>query len=187
MVNYPVKKSPNFTVVHKNRGIAFEKDINITNEYYLNNDIAVIHKKPVPIQVVSVNYPSRDTASIDKAFYTIPSTTDYNGIYKGNYIDFEAKETKNKTSFSFVNIHEHQIKHLIKVEEHGGISFILVKFTLLDEIFLLETKFLKNFFLRKSNGGRKSITIEEFRTYGHLIATKYSPRVDYLKVLDEII
>ena len=39
-----------------NRGIALEDDINATNEYYLVHDLAVVHKKPTPIQVVNVNY-----------------------------------------------------------------------------------------------------------------------------------
>ena len=39
--------------------MAFEDDINITNDYYLNNDIAVIHKKPTPITIVDVDYKSR--------------------------------------------------------------------------------------------------------------------------------
>jgi len=66
-----------------------EEDINFANKYYLNNDIAVIHKKPIPIQIVEVNYPSRSSAMITKAFYKTPSTTDYNGLWNGKYIDFD--------------------------------------------------------------------------------------------------
>ena len=46
MFNYPNKKN---TFVQKtnysNRGMELESDINFANKYYLNNDIAVIHKK----------------------------------------------------------------------------------------------------------------------------------------------
>ena len=69
-----------------NRGMGFESDINITNEYYLKNDIAVIHKKPTPITIVDVDYKSRRDAVITKAYFKIASTTDYNGIYKEKYI-----------------------------------------------------------------------------------------------------
>ncbi len=46
MFNYPNKKS-NFIqkTKYSNRGMELEEDINFANKYYLNNDIAVIHKK----------------------------------------------------------------------------------------------------------------------------------------------
>ena len=36
-------------------------------------------------------------AVITEAYFRTPSTTDFNGIFKGRYIDFEAKETSNAT------------------------------------------------------------------------------------------
>ena len=74
---------------------------------------------------------------ICEAYFKTPSTTDYNGVYKGYYIDFEAKETRSKTSFPLSNIHKHQIDHLINIKKHGGIGFIIVKFTLLNKIYYL--------------------------------------------------
>src|SRR5690554_3002864 len=111
-MNYPNKKKKTTSKDHySNLGVTLESDIEITNEYYLQNNIAVIHKKPTPIQVVDVSYPSRNKAKITKAFYRKPSTTDFNGIYKGYYIDFDAKETTSKTSMPFANIHKHQMNH----------------------------------------------------------------------------
>src|SRR5699024_5549086 len=86
-------------LVFGNRGMTLESDINASNETYLVQNIAVIHKKPVPVQIVSVDYPKRSAARITEAYFGKASTTDYNGVYKGKYIDFEAKETKNKQSF----------------------------------------------------------------------------------------
>ena len=120
-MNYPNKKkiiNENY-IYYGKRGMNLEDDINSSNKYYLDNDIAVIYKKPTPIKVVKVDYNKRINTKITEAYYEIPSTTDYNGIYKGKYIDFEAKETKSKTSFSLNNIHKHQIDHLIKVKNHG--------------------------------------------------------------------
>ncbi len=188
MINYPNKKTKFIKnkTNHSNRGMSFENIINETNEYYLSHDIAIIHKKPIPIQIVKVDYPSRSGAVIKEAYYKIPSTTDYNGIYKGKYIDFEAKETNNKTSFPLSNIHFHQIKHLESIEKHKGISFVLIFFKALDQIYLLETKFLVKYY-KRSIEGRKSIKYEEIKENGYSIKEGYSPRIDYLRVIDEII
>ena len=118
---------------HVNRGMNLEADINDTNDYYIERDIAIIHKKPTPITINKVNYKSRNDAVITEAHFKVPSTTDYNGIYKGKYIDFEAKETKSTTSFPLNNIHKHQIDHLSKIYSHGGISFIIVRFCKLNK------------------------------------------------------
>ncbi len=188
MINYPNKKQvfKKQTENHSNRGMSFENMINETNDYYLHNNIAIIHKKPIPIQIVKVDYPSRSGAVIKEAYYKVPSTTDYNGIYKGIHIDFEAKETINKTSFPLSNIHSHQIDHLIAIDNHGGMSFLLIFFKTLDEIYLLETKYLKDFVTR-AKSGRKSITYEEIKNYGYIVKEGYAPRIEYLKVINEII
>jgi len=188
MINYPNKKTDfiKSKTNYSNRGMTFENVINETNEYYLVNDVAIIHKKPIPIQIVKVDYPSRSGAVIKEAYYKVPSTTDYNGVYKGKYIDFEAKETANKTSFPLSNIHLHQINHLESIVNHGGISFLLIFFKTLDQIYLLETKYIIKYYNR-SIEGRKSIKYDEIKEFGYLIKEGYSPRIDYLKIIDKII
>src|SRR5690625_2670597 len=104
--------------IYGNRGMTLEEDINTTNQYYLEANKAVIHKKPTPVQVVRVNYPKRSAAVITEAYFKQASTTDYNGVYRQKYIDFEAKETRNKTLFPLANIHDHQIKHMKSVVLH---------------------------------------------------------------------
>ena len=179
-MNYPNKKkiiNENY-IYYGKRGMNLEDDINSSNKYYLDNDIAVIYKKPTPIKVVKVDY-----TKITEAYYEIPSTTDYNGIYKGKYIDFEAKETKSKTSFSLNNIHKHQIDHLIKVKNHGGISFLIIRFTTINKTFLLETQKLEEFLY---NNERKSIPLSYINDNGYLINENYNPRLEYIKIVDEI-
>lgn len=165
---------------YANRGMILEDDINISNDYYKINDIAYIYKKPTPIKLVNVDY---KLGKIKEAYFKTPSTTDYNGIYKGKYIDFEAKETTSKTSFSLANIHDHQIKHLIDVKNHGAISFLIVRFTNLNKTYILLTKHLEEFI---KNNKRKSIPLSFFEEYGTIVKIKYSPRVDYLKEIDNI-
>ena len=76
---------------YSSRGMRLENDINDSNKYYRELDKALIYKKPTPVQVVHVDYPKRQRAKITEAYYKTPSTTDYNGVYRGKYIDFEAK------------------------------------------------------------------------------------------------
>lgn len=165
---------------YANRGMGLEYDINLANEYYRINDIAYIYKKPTPIKLVNVDYKK---GLIKEAYFETPSTTDYNGIYNGKYVDFEAKETKSKTSFALANIHEHQIKHLINVKNKGAISFLIVRFTLLNETYYLSCEALEEFL---NTTERKSIPLDFFKKYGTIIKVKYSPRIDYIKVIDEI-
>ena len=184
MFNYPNKKS-NFIqkTKYSNRGMELEEDINFANKYYLNNDIAVIHKKPIPIQIVEVNYPNRSSTMITKAFYKTPSTTDYNGLWNGKYIDFEAKETNSATSFSLNNIHEHQIEHMQKILNHGGITFIIVRFKKIDKTFILPFKKFIFFYDRAKNGGRKSIKLSEFEETAFELSFNYKIRLDYITII----
>ena len=184
MFNYPNRKSNYIQKTkYSNRGMELEEDINFANKYYLNNDIAVIHKKPIPIQIVEVNYPNRSSAMITKAFYKTPSTTDYNGLWNGKYIDFEAKETNSATSFSLNNIHEHQIEHMKKILIHGGITFIIVRFKKIDKTFILPFKKFIFFYDRAKNGGRKSIKLSEFEQTAFELSFNYKIRLDYITII----
>ena len=165
---------------HSNRGMGLEEDLNDSNNYYLVNDIAVVYKKPVPITINKVDFKSRCDAVIKEAHFKTPSTTDYNGIYKGKYIDFEAKETMSLTSFPLSNIHNHQIEHLKKINIHGGIGFIIVRFTKLNKTYLLFIEELNEFM---SNNDRKSIPLTYFEEKGYLIKEGFNPRLNYLEIL----
>ncbi|WP_405101883.1 Holliday junction resolvase RecU [Oceanobacillus sp. FSL H7-0719] len=171
---------------YSNRGMTLEEDINVTNQYYLDADRAVIHKKPTPIQVVKVHYPQRSAAVITEAYYKQASTTDYNGLYRGKYLDFEAKETKNRTRFPLANIHDHQIKHMKRILDQGGISFLIIRFSAFEETFLLEAEKLLVYWNDQFNKGKKSIPYEKLQEESYLIPLQYQARVDYLSVIDKI-
>lgn len=159
-----------------------ENDLNNTNSYYLDNDIAIVYKKPTPIKVSKVNYNKNHTI-ITEAFYEMPSTTDYNGIYKGKYIDFDAKEVKNSSSFALSNLHAHQLKHLKRVKEHGGISFLIVRFYKNNITYLIEIDEIIDYI---NSENRKSIPIDYFESKAHRIPDAYIPRVNYIKVIDNL-
>lgn len=162
-----------------NRGMILESDINETNNYYLVNNIAVIYKKPTPIKILHLDY---STNKITNAFFETQSTLDYNGVYKGRYVEFDAKETKCKTSFPLSNIHKHQIKHIENIINNDGICFLIIRFVLLNKTFLLFGSDLIEFI---KNNDRKSIPLSFFIDNCKIIELKYSPRLDYIKIIDK--
>lgn len=179
---YPnnIKKDYAKITSYGNRGMDLEYLIEQANEYYIDNDIAYIYKKPTPIGVVKVSY-SKGGKRIQDGFYKTPSTLDFNGLYKGHYIEFDAKETKNKTAFPISNVHEHQIKHIRNINNHGGIVFLIIMMN--DKYFLLMGNTFLSFLDKEK---RKSIP------YEYLINNAYEIKLslkglDYLPILNQII
>lgn len=165
------------------RGMSLERDINQSNQYYLDEQLANIHKKPTPITIVNVDYPRRTAAKITEAYFKVPSTTDYNGIYKSHYIDFEAKECHSKTSFPFSSIHTHQIKHLESVLQHGAIAFIIMRMAYYETDYLIKAdEFLDYYY----SCGRKSMPYDWIVAHGHKIPFKLLNPCDYLSVVDQV-
>ena len=164
-----------------NRGMSLEEDINLSNDYYREMGLALINKRPTPINIVKVDY--SHGARITDAYFEKQSTTDYNGVYKGKYIDFEAKNTKSTTAFPLSNISEHQIIHLENVIKHGGIAFFIISFQLKDEVYLLDASFVIDFY---KHGQRKSIPYDVFKENGVLIKQDYAPRLHYLDAVETL-
>lgn len=181
MIKYPNGQPKKKTTTVKlaksaaNRGMELEKLISVANDYYLMHDIALITKRPTPINVVKINYTKG--ARITDAYFEKQSTTDFNGIYKHRYLDFEAKSTRLKASFPLNNIHEHQITHLENVIRHGGIAFFVVEFASLNEIYVLAASHVIGAY---KNGERKSIPYAIFKEKGILVPLKINPILDYL-------
>ena len=185
-MNYPngIKKTNeilnNQHVSYKNRGMNLEKMLDDSNMYYIETKKAYIYKKPTPIRLVKVDYKNK---KIEEAYFEKPSTTDYNGIYKGKYIDFEAKETNQLKSFPIRNIHNHQIEHIKNIFNEGGICFLIVRFTKLNKNYLLMAKDLLNYL---NNNKNSNIPLTYFEEKGYLIKDKFIPSIDYLEVIENI-
>lgn len=184
MIKYPTNKQ---VVASKktstsNRGMILEDAINQSNAYYLANDRAVIYKKPTPIQIVKVDYPRRSAAKIVEAYFKVASTTDFNGIYRGKYIDFEVKQVANQSKFILANIHLHQIQHLKKVHQHGGIAFVIIGFTGRDEVYLMDCAHVIQAYEKRET----NLSYDYIVNNGKLIKQGYLPQLDYLSVVDSI-
>ena len=179
-MNYPnnIKKTLKKNVNYANRGMDLENLINITNERYLEKNIAVIYKKPTPIQVVTYDYNSK---RITDAYYKSESTLDYNGVYKGYYIEFDAKNTNGK-SLPLTNIANHQIKHISKIINHQGIAFLIIMIS--NEIYLLSGKKLLDFIEKKE---RKSIPYDYIQKEGYKLKFNYLKGIEYIDAVEELI
>lgn len=169
---------------YKNRGMFLENILNDSNTYYNNIEKCLIYKKPTPIKVLNVSYPTNNSHLINKAVYSNISTLDYNGIYKEKYIEFDAKETRSKTSYPLSNIHSHQLEHIKNVLYFKGIVFLIIRFVMLDKTYLVMGNDLINYI---NDIERKSIPLSFFEEYGHLLTLKYTPRLDYLSIIDKIL
>ena len=181
-MQYPnsIKKSFNKEKVsHANRGMKLESLINLSNDYYRDINRAIIYKKPTPIKIVNTNFSNKGLRITD-AFFETPSTLDYNGIYKGKYIDFDAKETKETTRFPLQNLHEHQLIHMKRILEHGGITFLIISMN--NEYYYLDGKDIIEYI--NNNPDKKSITFKYIEEKGFVINKKINPRIDYLEVID---
>lgn len=129
-----------------------EKKANKINLVYRKEKRALIQKVPTPILYTR------------KGLIAQRSTVDYTGILApgGKGIAFDAKETKNKTSFPLSNIHEHQLAFLDIFESLGGIAFFLIHFKSVhkDKVFVTPLSLVHKYW-----GGeiRKSIPLDDFK------------------------
>ena len=139
------------------RGSTLEDIINRSNDSYREKKLALIQKVPTPITPISIDKESRH---ITLAYFDQKSTVDYIGAVQGIPVCFDAKECAVET-FPLHNIHPHQIAFMQEFEEQGGISFIILSYTVKNEIYYLPFDEILRFWTRMEEGGRKSFTYEE--------------------------
>lgn len=160
------------------RGSSLEEMINLTNEKYREEGLALIQKIPTPITPIEIN---QQTRHITLAYFDQKSTVDYIGAIQGLPVCFDAKECHTDT-FPLQNVHEHQVEFMRRFEEQGGIAFFVIYFTHLDLFYYLTFRQFLGFWERKEAGGRKSFRRDEldeafyFERSGMLL-------VPYLKAL----
>ena len=139
------------------RGSALEDMINYTIEQYSTKKLALIQKIPTPIKPINID---QETRHITLAYFDQKSTVDYIGAVQGIPICFDAKESAVDT-FPLQNIHEHQVKFMGEFEKQGGISFLVLFFSVRNELFYLPYKDMMKFWNRAQEGGRKSFRYME--------------------------
>ena len=139
------------------RGSFLEELINLTNEKYRSQSLALIQKVPTPIKPIRID---QNTRHITLAYFEQKSTVDYIGVIQGIPVCFDAKECVGDR-FPLANIHEHQMKFMTEFEQQEGIAFLLIYFAGRDCYVYLAYKKLKQFWTRMESGGKKSFSFSE--------------------------
>ncbi|ASP28568.1 Holliday junction-specific endonuclease [Spiroplasma corruscae] len=129
-------------MILKNKGMFLEVLINNSIKKINQDNLAFILKMPIDSNIISYD------SNIIKSSLKINNFCDYVGIFNGIYIEFEAKETEKKY-FPLQNIKPNQVKKLNKINEHKGISFVLIYFHIFNEIFLMPSIHIKEFKVKK--------------------------------------
>lgn len=160
------------------RGSLLEEMINMTNEKYRENGLALIQKVPTPITPITID---RDTRHITLAYFDQKSTVDYIGAVQGIPVCFDAKECAADT-FSLQNIHQHQVDFMRDFDRQQGIAFFLIYYTSRDRMYYMGIRELNVFWDRMEQGGRKSFRFEELKEE-HFFKAKGGQMVPYLDMI----
>lgn len=162
------------------RGSALEEVINLTNDKYLSQNLALIQKIPTPIKPIEI---SKETRHITLAYFEKKSTVDYIGAVQGIPVCFDAKECA-KDTFSLQNIHEHQLEFMNNFEKQGGIAFILIYYSQKDEYYYLKLSTINEHFADAKKGKPANIKyIDLDRDY--FINKKSGIYIHYLEMLQK--
>ena len=161
------------------RGSTLEEFINMSNDKYRENHLALIQKIPTPIKPMKMN----EARQITLAFFDQKSTVDYIGVVQGIPVCFDAKESATLT-FPLRNIHAHQIEFMREFERQDGIAFIILYFSSIEECYYVPFSDIIRFWDRGQNGGRKSFTYDELDK-SYQIHSKQGIMVHYLEILQK--
>lgn len=139
------------------RGSGLEELVNLTNDRYREQKLALIQKIPTPITPIEMD---KAHGHITLAYFDKKSTIDYIGAVQGVPVCFDAKESATQT-FKLQNVHEHQVEFMRSFEEQGGIAFLLIYYKECDSYYYMRFSQLDVFWKRAMEGGRKSFRFEE--------------------------
>ncbi|WP_227394215.1 Holliday junction resolvase RecU [Jeotgalibacillus aurantiacus] len=160
---------------HSNRGKTLELYIDHANAMYHQRGQAIVIRQHPEVKVTRV-----DGKRILSGFYKEKGAPDYIGLIDQLPVCFDAKETNSKTSFPLKNIKAHQIKYLSEWDKQGGMSFLIIYFSALKEVYLFPYKALQTSLNEAAVSGVKSIPYKVIQEWGHLIKSGDKITLDWL-------
>ena len=162
------------------RGSLLEEMINMSNEKYRENRLALIQKVPTPITPIRID---KETRHITLAYFDQKSTVDYIGAVQGIPGCFDAKECAVET-FSLQSIYSHQVEFMKDFEAQDGLAFFLLYYAGKDVMYYLRLCELLVFWERMQNGGRKSFRYDELNP-NYFFQKKNGIMVPYLDMIQK--
>lgn len=168
-------KKPKVKASYANRGKAFEMLIIETNKLYQMKNWAHVEKVEPIIQITQEIPPNKVVG-----FKRGKGFVDFFGCCNGRALAFEAKKTTSRTSFPLKNIGENQMNTLRNWNDQGGISFFLIQFEKLHEIYFVKYEQVEKWWIDSKRGGRQSIPYTFFHLECELVKTQRGVPCDYL-------
>lgn len=166
-----------------NRGMGLETLLDMSNTVYRNRGQALITKRPTPVVIERKLAGGKISGRLEKA-----STVDYEGVYRGRSIQFEAKSTKVKTRFDLDNIHDHQVNHMRQAAKCGAIVFLVIEFTTRKETFFVPAEVVVDAFEKwKWGAGAASISYDKINEWSIRLKPTNGVPLDFLAVVDDLI
>lgn len=140
-----------------NLGMYVEDIVNKTISFYLENDICLIEKRNVPIQIIK-----RLNNGIIMGKLLSKSYLDYFAYINNRYIEFECKQTS-KEFFDLSLIKKHQIEYFYKLDRKNIYNFLIIYFEKFDYFLMISFKKLVEC---NNDYKKKKVPFEIIKNYG---------------------
>lgn len=162
---------------HANRGKRFEMMLEMSNRHYRLKKVAHV-RKTFP----EAKFQLDKEGKVRKYWFEKSGGLDFAGMHQGRYLSFDAKSTKSATSFPLKNVETHQFDELRRIEEFGGMAFLLIHFEKLGKTFYLSSGDALDWANQRE---RKSIPLSWFEEQTSEVVSKDGVLLDYLSIAAE--
>lgn len=147
------------------KGMLLEQMLNKVNESYEEKGMATFKKIPNNWKVTRKGPHITGASPIPSGLCDYVGTSHY---VNGKTVVFDAKECELKKQFNLRYIKWEQMEHMKEVEAHGGISFVLVWFTELDEYYCLPYSFILPYWeASETEEGVQHITLKDIQEHAY--------------------
>lgn len=166
---------------HANRGMGLEEMINYSNEIYRNKRMAVVYKRSTPVKIL------RTRGTKVEGYLEAANTVDFEGVFNGRSLQFEAKSTRKTDRLDLSLFQEHQVEHMRACLNQGAVVFALVEFVTHGQVFYVPGKVVIDAWDKHKAGGRASISYDDLSAQCSLVCTGRGVPLDYIAVVDKVI
>lgn len=166
-------------ISHANRGLSLERLIELSNQHYRRQGLAVVHK--VPTHWLPLRGPE---GKITGAKVAEKAAVDFLGCLApaGRTVAFDAKQNRDPSRFPLDKRWSHEVEFLQDVARTGGIAFLLIEQVAEGLIYLVPGADLFEYWAAVRKGGRRSIPAQALKMFPVVSRSPAVP-VDYLTAL----